>query len=168
MNQGGQIGNEPVEFTRHGLGAAGFNGFLSVAALHQSRCQEVPGRPGVYVVLRDDVKAVRFLETSCGGHYNGREPSVARALLEGRWLTDTPVLYLGMTTSLRRRVQQLVQFGAGEPVRHWGGRYLWQVADSQEFVVAWRAVAAPIAQKRALLAKFAARYGQLPFANINR
>ncbi len=65
------------------------------------------------------------------------------SVLSSRWHATTDVLYIGKATSLRSRVGQLVRFGGGSPVGHWGGRYLWQVAGSAEFLVAWRAAADP-------------------------
>jgi hypothetical protein len=87
-------------------------------------------------------------------------------LLRGRWHDRTPILYFGKADSLRERIRSLVRFGAGEPVGHWGGRYLWQLEGCEAFLVAWREVANPREIERDLLADFAAHFGRLPFANI--
>ena len=63
-----------------------------------------------------------------------------------------------------------VLIGAGEPVGHWGGRLIWQLADSGGLCVAWHTISwsedARAYEKR-LLAQFAARYrGVRPFANL--
>ena len=77
-------------------------------------------------------------------------------------------MYLGKATSLRDRLHKLVRFGAAEPVSHWGGRYIWQVANSERFLIAWRPCDAPRTEEQALLQAFSANDGRLPFANINR
>ena len=46
---------------------------------------------------------------------------------------QTPILYFGKADALRKRIKDLVRFAAGEPVAHWGGRYLWQISGSSSF-----------------------------------
>lgn len=82
------------------------------------------------------------------------------------WHDGTPILYFGTAGSVRARIRALVRFGAGEPVGHWGGGYLWQLEYCEAFRVAWREVAKPRDVERDLLAGFAAHFGGLPFANI--
>ena len=52
---------------------------------------------------------------------------------------------------------------------HWGGRYLWQLADSSEFVIAWQESPTevnPRDEEKQLLRRFRETHGRLPFANL--
>ena len=73
----------------------------------------------------------------------------------------------GTQATLRRRLSAYVRHGAGARAAHWGGRAIWQLPDSAELGVAWRALPSedPRAVERAMLAAFVARYGRRPFAN---
>lgn len=124
-------------FSRAWLESADFSGFVAVSRLQQSHA-DVPNGPGVYAVLRETSGAPRFLSTNPGGRFKGRDPTVPIATLQARWHDGTPILYFGKADSLRTRIRALIRFAAGDPVGHWGGRYLWQIADSAAFVVAWR------------------------------
>lgn len=147
------------------LHSSGFEGFVPVSSLQRSH-NAVPAGPGVYVVLRDTASPPRFLATSKGGRFKEKDPTVPVELLRGRWHDRTPILYFGKADSLRERIRALVRFGAGKPVGHWGGRYLWQLEGCEAFLVAWREVAGPREVERDLLADFAAHFGGFPFANI--
>lgn len=68
--------------------------------------------------------------------------------------------------SLRIRIAELLDFGAGRPVAHYGGRYLWQVEGSERFLVAWRADVDPTRSENRLLRVFSERFGSYPYANI--
>lgn len=106
-------------FLRSELDAAGFAGFVSVGSLRDG-CQQVPESPGVYLVLRDADKPATFLERSVGGAFKGRDPSLETLRLKNEWVDQAAVLYIGSAGNLRRRVDQLVRFGRGEPIGHWG------------------------------------------------
>lgn len=107
-----------------------------------------------------------MLETSTGGRFKGRDPKVDAASLNARLAFGSPVLYIGKGDDLRRRIKQLLRFAAGEPVAHWGGRYLWQLADAELLLIAWRTELEPLAAEGELLRDFAAQFGSLPFANL--
>jgi len=153
-------------FTRAGLQRNGFAGFVSVRALRDGRRSEIPTGTGVYVVLRESTDPPEFLERSPAGWYKDRDPTVPVAVLRAKWVEGVPTLYIGKAENLRRRIRQLIDYGAGRPVAHRGGRYLWQVVGSDEFVIAWRENASPREAEQRLIGEFCAIYGKRPLANL--
>jgi hypothetical protein len=158
----------PVAFTRPGLIAAGFEGFVTFAALRADMFAGVPAAGGAYVVLREDATLPPFLSTNPGGRFKGKDPTVAQIELQACWVPGAQVLYIGKANDLRRRLRQYSRFGAGQAVGHWGGRLIWQIAEADQLVIGWRQVDAaqsPADLERDLLRDFHAQYGSLPFAN---
>lgn len=155
----------PRAFDHAALESAGFAGFARVDGLKDG-CPELPESPGVYVVLRVSNEPVSFLEKSAGGHFKGRDPSLDATRLEGEWIERAGALYVGSAGNLRRRVDQLVRFGRGNPVGHWGGRALWQLSDHASLTVAWQVADDPVGREAALLRTFQEQFGRLPFANL--
>lgn len=126
-------------FTPEGLKAAGFTGFTTFAELLDGQLDEAPRVPGAYVVIRASQEAPRFTAKSCGGHFKGRDPTVAETILRSKWVEGCPVVYIGKADVLQRRLREYSRFGRGEPIGHWGGRYIWQLDDTDQLLVAWRA-----------------------------
>jgi hypothetical protein len=156
-----------VPFTRATLESEGFTGFQTVARLAHSRCSEVTGLPGVYAVIRPQTSAPRFRAQSVGGWFKGKDPTVPVALLRSRWVPSSDVLYIGRSQPpLRGRVDALIQYGISRPVAHQGGRYLWQIQGSNDFVVAWKADEDPMGAEVRLHEAFLRAHGTLPFANL--
>jgi len=62
---------------------SGFRGFVPISALQASKCRQVPDEPGVYLVLRPGKTRPAFLSQSIGGHFKGKDPTVAVAELAG-------------------------------------------------------------------------------------
>jgi len=152
------------EFTPDQLRAVGFDGFVRLRTL---RPEDVPMGGGVSVVVRTADHAPTFLPSSGAGWFKGRDPSVAIETLTDSWVENCPVLYIGKATSLRRRLREYSRFGAGHKVGRWGGRYIWQLAESDELLVAWRPTEKlPRGVEKDMLRRFAARYGRRPFANL--
>ncbi len=152
-------------FDQQHLQGLGFTGFLELRHLDR-RDPRVPSAAGIYVVVLDGSGS--FREQSVGGWFKGRNPTVPASALVAKWCEATQTQYVGRANDLRRRVAQLARFGRGEPVGHYGGRYLWQLQDSDRLRVAWREVEDPISAETELLDEFESVMGQLPFANLVR
>lgn len=148
----------------------GFEGFKKVSELMETRCAEVPAVQGVYVILRESADELVFLEEGTGGAFKGKYPNSPIRMLQVSWVEDTQILYIGMTRdSLKRRLNAYMRFGQGEPVGHWGGRFIWQLEDSRNLVVGWKPIPKGNAAKEEsemIQAFKQAHAGRRPFANL--
>jgi hypothetical protein len=90
------------------------------------------------------------------------------------WLDDAIVLYIGKagggdsSAVLQERLWAYMRFGAGEPVAHWGGRFIWQLQNCRDLIVCWKATGEGDAAKleSELIRDFVAIHGRRPFANL--
>ncbi len=154
-----------MRFHRSALEAAGFTGWTPFRDLPSA---SVPAKEGIYIVFRESLDPPTFLTRSPAGHFKGRDPTVPVATLAAKWVPGAHVMNIGMATSLRQRLDTYRRYGEGQPVGHQGGRYIWQLADSADLLVAWMATDEdpPDAEAR-LIRAFMDEYGALPFANLN-
>jgi hypothetical protein len=156
------------QFTIDHLRDLGFIGFVPLASLPK-RCPSLTAEPGVYVVVRDPASTHGYLDRSVGGRFKGQDGTVDVPTLTDAWVPGPDCLYIGQTTTrVRSRVECLVAYGRGEPVGHRGGRYLWQLRQHGELLVAWQVNDDPIRLERELLDAFETGYGRLPFASLVR
>ena len=130
----------------------------------------MPRGPAAYVVYLPARREVNFRDASPAGRFKGRDPTVPVEALRAKWMPGAQIVYIGKADVANRRLAQFARFGAGEPVAHWGGRYIWQLRDSDELLVAWHAITwnepARDFEKR-LLAHFGRLHGgRRPFANL--
>lgn len=151
--------------TRAELEGIGFEVFVRFADLPTV---PVPASAGVYAVLRCTDDPPTFLSGSPAGAVRG-DPSVPPEALEDVWVEGVEVVYFGKASRLRDRLDQYRRHGLGGRARHWGGRYIWQLADADQLLVAWRTTPGedPAAAESALIREFVAATGQRPFANRN-
>ena len=152
------------------LGKKGFRGFVSVKELRSRGLGSVSNNPGVYLVLRNPQRFPEFLESGTEGQFKGKSPNVSTNVLRANWVQGAFIVYVGNTGDLRTRIGQLIRFGAGRAVGHRGGRYLWQLNNSEYLQVCWKETAKEksASEKSDILREFQDYYGSLPFANIQR
>ena len=165
------------------LKKAGFKGFMPVWMLKsagifsdEAMADMELDRAGVYMVVRTDDTDPVFVPEGSGGHFKERNPNVSVDELRTNWVKDTCVVYIGKAggnssrATLRKRISQYIRFGSGEPVGHWGGRYIWQLEDADNLLFCWcaaRELEDAEETESELIENFKSRYdGHRPFANL--
>lgn len=152
---------------------AGFSGFITIESLMRDSAP-IPKQKGVYLVLRLDTNACDFLDIGTGGHFKGKNPNVLLSDLQSNWVNDACVVYIGKAgaenskATLHSRLGQYLKFGQGRNIGHWGGRLIWQLKDSPQLVVCWKALPNddPRTVEKELIKDFVRQYGKRPFANL--
>ena len=152
----------------------GFEGFATVESLQKGMVTNVPSVKGIYLILYLSENKPVFMEKSIGGQFKGKDPAVDKEILKKKWVDNTIVAYIGQAgggssnATLKSRIRQLVEFGSGKPIGHWGGRYLWQIKESTDLVLCWKLTPNSDARtvENELIRNFISHYGVLPFANL--
>ncbi|MFF2065907.1 hypothetical protein ACFVWZ_29610 [Streptomyces sp. NPDC058200] len=158
-----------MTLTLQGLKLRGFGGFVPFSDLPIT---EVPRGGGIYAVVRASGAAPVFLATSTAGWRKQRDPAVSVEELAAKWVDGAEVVYIGKADAgaagghgLRGRLTQYARHGLGGTSHH-GGRYIWQLTDNANLLIAWKTGAHPRDAEKALIAEFEAIHGVLPFANL--
>lgn len=151
----------------------GYQGFVAVESLMKNECLNVPNEKGIYLILKNGTQK-EFLSESVGGHFKEKNPTVAVSVLDNKWIEESDIIYIGQAgggssgATLKKRLKQYMKFGKGEPVGHWGGRYIWQLKENRKLIVCWRATPNedPRVIEKEMIETFESSYGGKPFANI--
>lgn len=151
---------------------AGFTGFKTMKELFADS-SSIPKTKGVYLVLNPTKKG-EFLTVGTGGHFKGKNPNVSVTELKANWVDDTIIVYIGKagkdgsSATLQSRLRQYFGFGQGKNVGHWGGRLIWQLKNSADLVVCWKALptADPRTVEADLIQDFVSKFSNRPFANL--
>lgn len=151
---------------------AGFTGFKRMSELF-SDSSSIPKTKGVYLILNIE-RNFDFLITGTGGHFKGKNPNVSIAELQSNWVDDAIVVYIGKagkdgsSATLQSRLRQYFRFGQGKNVGHWGGRLIWQLRNSKDLLVCWKALPTedPRTFEANLIQEFVLEYSKRPFANL--
>lgn len=157
---------------------AGFIGFKKMSDLFEDSSL-ISDIKGVYFILYLDNEPANFLPNGTGGYFKGRNPNVSIAELKSNWVYNTIVVYIGKggglnqkgiegKETLRSRLKKYFSFGKGKNVGHFGGRYIWQLANSTELVVCWNPTPNidPAIIETNLIKEFKRQNGKRPFANL--
>ncbi|WP_327290312.1 hypothetical protein [Streptomyces sp. NBC_01198] len=131
-----------MTITRRVLEERGFRGFAPFSLL---ATQLLPLDGGIYVVIRTSDAAPTFLVASTAGWRKGKNPAVSTSQLAAKWVEGAEILYIGKADAgraaadhgLRGRLMQYARHGLGGTSHH-GGRYIWQLQDSTDLLVAWK------------------------------
>ena len=133
----------------------------------------MPEASGVYCVLQRHGTPPEFLELSTAGHFKDKNPTVPVSVLRDKWVQGAIVLKISKAgldegRTLKKRLKEYMQFGRGISIDHWGGRYIWQMDQSQDLQVCWKLTGKADQRKieEELIREFEAAYGRIPFANI--
>ncbi|NLI36943.1 MAG: hypothetical protein GX416_10590 [Bacteroidales bacterium] len=155
--------------------AAGFRGFVTIGQL-QENISVVPDTKGVYLLLKsEETGNPEFLPKGSGGHFKGNNPNVTIEELKKNWVENADILYIGKAggerqgSNLRKRLNQLIRFGQGGNVGHWGGRYIWQLKDSEHLLVCWKELSNdnPREIEKSMIDQFKSEHNNSrPFANL--
>lgn len=145
----------------------------TIRQLRATDCRDAPDTPGVYVVSHPPRRTPRVLRRNPAGHFKDRDPTLAVSELAARLTVNPVTLYIGKASgtsprsTLRARLRTYLRHGAGHRAAHWGGRAIWQLADSDALTVLWvsTTVRGARATERRLLHDFKYLFGAFPFAN---
>jgi hypothetical protein len=151
----------------------GFSGFIKISEL-KIDSSFIPKLKGVYLILRPENSRVEIIEIGTGGFFKGKNPNVLIKELQRSWIEESKIIYIGKAggtnsnATLQSRLIQYLNFGKGKNIGHWGGRYIWQIKDIDDYLICWKVLPEedPRSFEIKLLETFKQKYNVLPFANL--
>jgi hypothetical protein len=151
-----------------------FNGFFTINELNENP-NLIPNVKGVYKVVFPGGEPEFLTQGTCG-RFKDREPNVAVDVLKDNWIDGADVVYIGKAGSptgqatLRKRIKQYLKIGQGKKVGHWGGRFIWQLKDSDQLQFCWCETPDedPSDVETGLIQEFREQHGTRPFANLTK
>jgi len=170
-------------FTKDDLKNKGYKGFVTISEIknyffyNKNIGIKIPNKQGVYMILLPNLSnKFQFSEKSKGGHFKNKNPTVDIDILNNNRVKDAEVLYIGkaggkkIKTKLEHRLKQYMRFGSNKKVSHWGGRYIWQLNNSDDLIVIWKTTLGdePHSVESQLIKEFKDQFGKLPFANLRK
>ncbi len=159
--------------------ASGFIGFIPIKQLIHDR-SIIPIQKGVYMILYPLIGTPEFAEVGSGPQLYKKktDPNVPLYELENNLIEGAKVLYIGKAGgknqegnegmhTLRKRLTTYFSFGMGKDVRHYGGRFIWQLEASSDLLVCWMPTPndEPREIEQYLIKAFLSCNGRRPFAN---
>lgn len=138
-----------VDYSRAGLEAANFQGFIALETLTRADVLGARGSAdveGVYVVLRPSRTRPNFIEDD---HPNPRLPVMSTEAVADRWPEENPeILYIGKAplrgeegerrNGLANRLREFQRCGFSGGANHFGGRLVWRIADRDSLLICWK------------------------------
>jgi hypothetical protein len=166
--------------TRSELLEMGFLGFIKLRDI-VNNYDIIPDYQGLYIVCLYDKIDISFCNPGTGGFFKGKDPNVSIEELNRKWIEGASVLYIGKAggtaengriykSTLRKRIKEFMRFGNGENIGHWGGRFIWQINEKDDLIIAYKVLhdENPVIIEKELINIFKSKYnGRLPFANLN-
>jgi hypothetical protein len=154
---------------------SGFSGFKKISEIKLDSSL-VPNIKGVYLVLRPLDSEVEFVKKGTGGFFKDMDPNVDLIELKKKWLEEANIIYIDNagdtdgSDTLNSKINQYLNFGKGDKVGHWDGRYVWQIKNIKDYIICWKELPNDWTKsvKINLLELFRQKYNNLPFANLER
>ena len=159
-----------------------YNNFITYKTIKELKSKKfdwsaVPNVKGIYIVVYDGKNTQSFLSKGSGGFFKKIDPNVSVEILKQNWtrfkLEEENIIYIGKAggkntrSTLKKRIKSYIRFGSGKPSSHRGGRYIWQLVNSDSLKIYWKEVVDPIKEEKLMLLDFKSRHDdKLPFANL--
>lgn len=130
---------------------------------------------GVYIVVRTETEPPEFLSSNPSPELRGRKHKETKEQLADMWVAESTVMYIGKAggsgkkATLRKRLNAYIKHGYHlKKYSHWGGRLIWQVKGSQDFLIYWHSTVhqEPAVVESDLIAQFKISHHKKPFANL--